>query len=53
VSYETERMKEEQRLRQLVTSVYKSDTWTYKVAHMGYNQLVAVYLSFRKRGLLP
>lgn len=39
--------------RKAILSVYNSETWKYKVLHkFSESQVIAVYLSFRKRGLV-
>lgn len=39
-------------MRDIIRKVYNTDTWRYKVDHMKDGQVIAVYYSFLRRGLV-
>jgi len=39
-------------MRDAIRQVYDTDTWRYKVSKMKEGQVIAVYFSFKKRGLV-
>ena len=39
-------------MRSTIRKVYDTDTWRYKVDHMKDGQVIAVYYSFLRRGLV-